>query len=132
MIGALAKLVVGVIENEKIDYMLGGVYSSGAYAISCGTKDVDIVVSLESPNTIDGLVARLDPDLEFYRLVTFETNTGSKLYIFKARKNRSIMVGLFLVGSEACALERFRRRKRVFMATLDREIWIPSAEDVVV
>ena len=74
----------------------------------------------------------MDAHLEFDPQVTFETITGSKRYILKARKNRSIIVELFLLGTEAYVLERFRRRKRVFVAPLEREVWIPSAEDVVV
>ena len=119
MIEALAKLVVGVFKNEKIDYMLGGAYSSGTYAISLGTKDIDIVVSLKSPNKIDGLVARLDSDSEFDRQVTFETNTGSKRYIFKARKNRSIMFELFLVGSEALHTRTISPTQTCFCSNLE-------------
>ena len=132
MVGEIAVLVVKAIEAEQIDYMLVGAYSSGAYAIPRATKDVDIVISLGSPDQIDGLVTRLDPDLEFDPQVTFETITGSHRYIFKARKNRSVIVELFLLGSEPYVLERFRRRSRVFVGALNQEIWIPSAEDVVV
>lgn len=132
MVADIARLVVEALEAEQIDYMVVGAYSSGAYAIPRGTKDVDIVISLETPDRIDGLVAVLDQHLEFDPQVTFETITGSRRYILKARKNRSIIVELFLLGDESYVVERFRRRRKVFVAPLERPVWIPTAEDVVV
>jgi hypothetical protein len=132
MVEDVAIIVIEALEAEKLDHMLVGAYSSGAYSIPRGTKDVDIVISLESPDRIDSLAARLEPHLDFDPQITFETITGSKRYILKSKKNKAIIVELFLLGTEAYVVERFRRRQRVFVSALRSEVWLPTAEDVIV
>jgi hypothetical protein len=127
-----ATLVVEALEAEEVPYMLVGAYSSGAYAIPRGTKDVDIVLSAHTGAGFDSVIRRLEPEFSLDPQISFETITGSRRHILTARKNRGVQVELFLLGEDAFVQERFRRRKQVFVAQLERRVWIPTAEDVIV
>jgi Cys-tRNA synthase (O-phospho-L-seryl-tRNA:Cys-tRNA synthase) len=127
-----ASLVVEALEAEDLPYMLVGAYSSGAYAVPRGTKDVDFVLSAHSGAAFDGVLRRLEPHFEFDPQISFETITGSRRHILTSRTNRGLQVELFLLGDDAFMQERFRRRRHEYLAQLDRRVSIPTAEDVIV
>lgn len=127
-----AAMVVEALEAEGLPYMLVGAYSSGAYAIPRGTKDVDIVLSAHTGAGFDGVIRRLETHFTLDPQISFETITGSRRHILTARKNGGVQVELFLLGEDDFMQERFRRRRHEVITQLDRRVWIPTAEDVIV
>ncbi len=128
----MACRVLRALEKCAVPYMLVGAYSSGVYAIPRSTKDVDVVLSLQTPADLDPVVSELAPVLEFDPQVTFETITGSLRYILRAVRNRSLQVEFFLLGDDPFVVERFSRRVRVWVPVLEMEVSLPTAEDVIV
>jgi len=127
-----AALVVEALDAEGLPYMLVGAYSSGAYAVPRGTKDVDFVLSAHAGAAFEGVLRRLEPHFHVDPQISFETITGSRRHILTARTNRGLQVELFLLGDDAFMQERFRRRRQEYLAQLECRVWIPTAEDVIV
>ena len=127
-----AVAVLNALEIEGVQFMLVGAYSSGAYAIPRATKDVDIVLSTHTGAGFDNAISRLEPMFKMDPQISFETITGSRRHILTSRRNKGIQVELFLLGEDAFMQERFRRRKKQYVPSLDRDVWLPTVEDVVV
>jgi predicted nucleotidyltransferase len=61
----LANKVIDAAELEGIDFMVVGALAAGTYGVPRSTKDVDLLVGIDSNKKTDALIARLRP------LVTF-------------------------------------------------------------
>jgi hypothetical protein len=61
--------------------------------------------------------------------LAFETNTGTLRQVLRHKK-KAFKVELFLLSQDAHDQSRFQRRRAVQLH--DRQIWLPSPEDVVV
>lgn len=120
--------VVDALDQVRIPYLLVGSFSSMYYSFPRSTTDVDFVIGVSDPNlaqlaTSLGDQFLLDPQL------AFETVGGSL-------KNEIAVVGtpfkieLFRLTDTPFDQSRFSRRRRV--ALVGREVWIQSAEDVVI
>ena len=121
-------LVADALNRARVPAMLVGSFSSNYYGIPRSTEDVDFVVHLQSELTADfarllGEPFEADPQLKF------ETNTGTQKQEFTV-KGTEFKLELFRLSDDAFDQERFRRRQRVVIA--GRDIWFPTAEDVVV
>lgn len=132
MVDETAVFVIEALEEAHIPYMLVGSYSSGAYAVPRATKDVDVVISLQTAAALQPLVDRLSEALTFDDQLTFETITGSLRYILTSKRNKSLKVELFLLGQDPFVLERFSRRQKYPVPQLGCDVWLPTAEDVIV
>lgn len=128
----LAARVIEAIEAEKIPYMLVGALSTSVFGVPRSTKDVDVVLHLESRDPLAALERRLEDTVAFDRQVTFETLTGSHRHILKSKTRPPFIVELFELGSDPFVLERFSRRKAEWSAQLERHVYLPTAEDVVI
>lgn len=120
--------VVDALDRAEIPYVLVGSFSSMYYSFPRSTTDVDFVLAVSDPDlaqlaTLLGDRFRLNPQL------SFETVGGSL-------KNEITVVGtafqieLFRLTDTPFDQSRFSRRRRVTIS--GREIWIQSAEDVIV
>ena len=120
--------VVDALERLDVPYIVVGSFSSNAYGIPRSTYDADFVV--ESFNLDVGALARLlAPNLILDRQLQFETITGTTRYI-ASHASADFVVELFLLSDDEHHLERFKRRCRVRFH--DREIWLPTPEDVII
>jgi hypothetical protein len=63
------------------------------------------------------------------RQVEFETMTGTLKNVIRVAGTEHT-IELFRMGGDAFHQERFRRRIKLLMC--DREIWLPTAEDVII
>jgi hypothetical protein len=122
--------VVTALEALKIEYMLVGAFSSNAYGIPRSTKDADFVVVLEAGD-LSRIMDRLDDDFRLDRQIQFETITRStkNVIIYTPTK---FEIELFRLGKDEHHKERFRRRVLREMGELGTEVWIPTAEDVII
>jgi hypothetical protein len=120
--------VIDALEAEQIPYMLVGSFSSNFYGIPRSTADGDIVIELGS-RSLTGLRQRLSSPFSFDSQVTFENATGTLKNVISV-KGSPIKIELFRLSDSPHDQERFRRR--VPQRYLERDILLPTPEDVVV
>jgi hypothetical protein len=128
----LASRVIEGLEAEGIPYMLVGALSSSVFGIPRATKDVDIELHLPARDPLRRLEERLAEVVEFDPQVTFETLTGSVRHILTAKTRPPFIVELFELGDDPFVIERFSRRQAAWSFQLKREVFLPTAEDVIV
>jgi hypothetical protein len=128
----LAGSVVSALEVEDIPYMVVGALSSSVFGIPRATKDVDIVLQLETREPLGRLETRLKEVVTFDPQITFETLTGSLRHILTSKNKPPFIVELFELGTDPFVVERFSRRRREWSAQVEREVYLPTAEDVIV
>ena len=128
----LAAHVIEALEAENIPYMVVGALSSSVFGIPRATKDVDIVLQLQTREPLRRLEERLSQRVVFDPQATFETLTGSVRHILTARTKPPFIVELFELGSDPFVVERFSRRRAEWSGQIKRQVFLPTAEDVIV
>ena len=128
----LAVTMVEALEAEDIPHLVTGAIAVGIYGIPRGTKDIDIVVSLQTHGPLQRLEQRLAGIVTFDPQVTLETITGSLRHIVKSTTCPPFTIELFELGGDPFVQSRFSRKCRKFSSQLSREIFVPTPEDVVV
>ena len=112
--------------------MLTGAFATSCYGIPRSTKDVDIVVALNVPSEILGIIQRLSPEVKFNEQVQFDTLTWGKRQVGCTRKAPYLKVELFELFDDPFVQSQFHRRVKTFVGTLKKASFVPTAEDVVV
>lgn len=120
--------MIHALDAAQVPYMLVGAYACNVYGVPRATKDADIVVQLR-PDSIAELCQRLDPRFQLDPQMTFESVTATSRHVVHV-KNISFSIELFCVGDDPHDRERFARRQTV--RQWDRDVHVPSAEDVLV
>lgn len=120
--------VIDALDALQIPYMMVGSFSTNFYGIPRATHDADVVVQLE-PGALSALASRLCPLFRLDPQMTFETVTATRRYVLHLVDN-PFSVELFLLSDDAHDLQRFARRRRERVA--DREVFLPTMEDVIV
>jgi hypothetical protein len=129
MIGIEAVLkVIDALDDCGISYLLVGSFSSNAYGIPRLTQDADFVIEL-GEKSIGELARRIAPSIRIDPQMSFETVTMSRRYVADV-VGTPFKIEFFLLNDNPHNQERFRRRQRV--RALGREVWMPTAEDVIV
>ena len=105
-----------------------GSYSTNAYGIPRSTQDADFVIEL-GETSIGELVRRLAPSIRIDPQMSLETVTMSRRYVAEVAEI-PFKIELFLLKDDPHSQERFRRRQLV--RVLDRQVWLPTPEDVIV
>jgi predicted nucleotidyltransferase len=121
-------MVADALNREKIPSMLVGAFSSNYYGMPRSTEDVDFVIQFESNLTAD-FATVLGEGFEPERQLTFETNTGTQRQEFSV-KGTEFKVELFRLSDDPFDQSRFQRRQPVIVE--GRQVWFPTAEDVIV
>ena len=119
---------IDALDALQIPYMLVGSLSSSYYAIPRSTQDADLVVKA-TPETISALLDRLQDVFQADRQLSFETVTAPRRYLLRLIDG-TFVVELFLLSDDAHDQQRFARRRRRHI--LDRDVAIPTAEDVII
>jgi hypothetical protein len=119
---------VDALEECGIPYMLVGSFSSSLYGIPRLTQDVDFVIELGEKSIWD-LMRQLTPSIRIDPQMSFETVTMTRRYVADV-VGTPFKVEFFLLNDKPHNQERFRRRQRV--SALGRQVWMPTAEDVIV
>jgi hypothetical protein len=120
--------VIDAMDALQVPYMLVGSLSCNYYAIPRSTQDADFVVQL-APGAISSLASRLGDAFQLDRQMSFETVTATTRYVLRLIDG-TFTVELFLLSDDAHDQQRFARRRRGRI--LDRDVAIPTAEDVVI
>ncbi len=119
--------VIDALEALGIPYMLVGSHAGNFYGISRAMGGIDFVVQMQGV-TLWALVPRLGPQFQLNPQTTFDTAAAGRHVLEAADK--SVRVELYPLTDDAHDLARFARRRREPM--LEREVPIPSAEDVII
>jgi hypothetical protein len=120
--------VITALESCEIPYILVGSYSTNAYGIPRSTQDADFVIEL-GETSIGELSRRLAPSIRIDPQMSFETVTMTRRYVAEVI-GTAFKIEFFLLSDDPHSQERFRRRQLV--NTLDRQVWLPTPEDVIV
>lgn len=127
----ITRAVIEVLETGGFPYMLVGSFSSNMYGIARSTKDADFVIDVADHTVMPRLMKALDHLLEFDPQASFEGLTGSIRHEAMARAY-PFRVEFFERANDPFALARYERRVRHPSTIFGREVWIPTAEDVVI
>ncbi|HEX2749508.1 MAG TPA: hypothetical protein VHM91_15980, partial [Verrucomicrobiales bacterium] len=117
-----ASSVLEALEAESIDYMVVGALSTGVYGVPRSTKDVDIVIALETRKPLEKVEERLKNVATFDPQISFETITASLRHILTTVSRPPVIIELFELGKDPYVLKRFSRRVRRFSGQLKREV----------
>jgi hypothetical protein len=128
----LARLSILACEASGADFMLTGALAFNYYAVPRSTKDVDIVVSVPDSTSIGGIIRSLEPDIVFSAQVQFDTITWGRRHIGRPPEDSGLSVELFELFDDPFVKAQFDRRRRVFSSSIGLDVWIPTAEDIVV
>ncbi len=122
--------VIEALDAEQIPYMLVGSFSSNYYGIPRSTADADIVVQLGG-KPISSIVPHLNPILRLEPQMSFETVTGTTKHVLEAvGPDYQFKVEVFRLSDDPHDQSRFQRRRAVRL--FERDIYLPTAEDVIV
>lgn len=113
----------------NVDYFLAGSYSSNYYGVPRATNDADFVAVLQGRAT--ALADFLGDEFVLDPQASFEGITGTLRDIFTI-PSVPFKVEVFHLSDDPHDQSRFKRRKLVFDEGLGREVFIPTAEDVIV
>ncbi|MFM9962789.1 MAG: hypothetical protein ACKV2Q_16385 [Planctomycetaceae bacterium] len=122
--------VIDALEELQIPYLLVGAFASNTYCVPRATNDADFVVTLE-PGRLNSLADRLGASFRLNRQVLLETITLTTRHELVHLPTR-FLIELFRQSEDPHHVEQFRRRRRQFITALQRDVWLPTAEDVVV
>jgi hypothetical protein len=128
----LAVAIFDRAESEGIEHMAVGAIAAGTFGIPRATKDIDLLVSLDINHGIHKLIPALDPLIEFEPQAQFDTITWGKRYVGTSRTGPPFKVELFEMFDDEFVRTEFSRRARTYVPLLKREVWLPTAEDVIV
>ena len=121
-------VIIDALAAEGIPYMLTGSLASNLYGIPRSTNDADFVLQIDTGG-LDPLRARLTPALRWEAQLSFETVTATARQILEV-PGIGFKIELFFLTDDPHDVERFARRRRV--TAFGREMYVPSAEDVVI
>jgi hypothetical protein len=122
--------VVVALEESELPYMLAGSFATFVYGLPRSTKDVDFVVELVQPS-FDKLAGLLQPVFHLDPQQHLETITWTRRYVLTSRTS-SFKVELFIKDEDPHHVEQWSRKRRAWSSHAGREVWMPSAEDVVI
>jgi hypothetical protein len=120
--------VIDVLTAESVPYLLVGSFSSNFYGVPRSTKDVDIVVEL-GEQSIHRIAYHLSPRYRLQPQIAFESVTGTTRHVIEVLET-PFQVELFRVSNDEHDRGRFARRVQV--TWLDRQVWLPTPEDVII
>jgi hypothetical protein len=123
-----AGAVIDALNGLGVPYMLVGSFASNFYGVPRATQDADFVLQV-GPGTVSALAERLAPAFRLDPQMSFELVTGTTRHVLQAADS-PFVVELFLLSDDPHDRERFARRRPV--RTLSREVWMPTAEDIVI
>lgn len=128
---SLANLTISACEAVRVPYMLTGALAYNYYGIPRSTKDVDIVVSISDPGVMARIMHLMEPEVIFSSQVQFDTITWGKRHIGRPPQNSGLSVELFEIFDDPFVTTQFQRRKSFLSRVLEREVWLPTAEDII-
>ena len=91
----LAVKVIEAADASGAEFMAVGAIAAGAYGVPRSTRDVDLLVGINAGGGINGMIAKLLPDVEFDPQVVFDTLTWGRRHVGRSRYDPPFKVELF-------------------------------------
>lgn len=121
---------IRALDRSGIHHFLTGSFSSNYYGIPRSTHDADFVAVLQDRSLRD-LDRELGDAFEIDPQVMFEGVTGTRRHMVSVA-GLPFSIELFYLSDDDHDRARFRRKVIVHDATLQCDVAIPSAEDVII
>ncbi len=128
----LASTIFETADQLGVEHMAVGAIAAATYGIPRATKDVDLLVSIDPAKGITQLMQGLETWIKFDGQAQFDTITWGRRHVGTSRKAPPYKVELFEMFDDPFVHSEFSRKVRKFVPLLSREIWLPTAEDVIV
>ncbi len=125
-----AARLVDAFEEANIPYMVVGALSSSFYGIARSTYDADFVVAAPA-SEVQRVISGLGGDFRLESQLTFETLTGTTRRVIHLRDS-SFVIELFQLSQDPFDVLRFQRKVRMKLPVMDRMVFVPTPEDVIV
>ena len=123
--------MVNALDELQIPWMIVGAYSSNAYGIGRSTNDADFLVEL-TKGDLTRVVESLGSDFRLNRQMQLEGITGSVRNVITYLPS-GFQIELFRLNpADDHDQTRFNRRRRMRLGGTEQEVWLPTAEDVVI
>lgn len=119
-----------MIETSGLEYVIVGALAYGAWGIPRSTKDADFVVGCAGPE-LDATLRKLPASFTIDPQARMELFTGTLRWILHL-EGTPFEIEVFLLGSDPHHAEIFARKRRERIPMIDRDAWIPTAEDLVI
>ena len=126
----IVRQFVEILEREAVDYMLVGGIAAMHHAVPRFTKDADFVVAAPAAQ-LEKVLEKLPPEFVIDPQARMELFTGTMRWVIDI-KGTVYKVEIFLLGSDSHHIEEFQRRQRVWLPLVEREVWLATAEDLIV
>jgi hypothetical protein len=120
--------VITALETLRVPYLLVGSLSSNFYGVSRATNDADFIVQLEGTSARH-IAALLGPSFRLDPQMTFETATMTTRQVLDVA-DIPFRIEFFHLSDDPHDQERFRRRVRADL--FGHQVFVPTAEDVIV
>ncbi|HYO09857.1 MAG TPA: hypothetical protein VER17_12875 [Tepidisphaeraceae bacterium] len=120
--------VVDALEALNIPYMVVGSFSTNVYGSPRSTKDADFVVEMGA-TPINSLAAAIGKEFVLEQQMSFETITATSRHRFRHERS-AFLIELFLLSEDPHDRARFERRVTGDIGA--REVFVPTAEDVII
>lgn len=121
-------VLLDVLNENQLDYMVVGSFSSNRYGVPRATKDADFVLRIGNDERIR-LFEMLPDSFKVDPQVSFEMVTGTWRQIITVPEI-PFTIELFELSRDAHDQMRFSRRRKSTL--VGKEAWIPTREDVVI
>lgn len=118
------------VEAAGMEYVIVGALASGAWGIPRSTKDADFVVACAGPE-LDAVLRKLPSSYSIDPQARMELFTGTLRWVLHL-EGTPFEIEVFLLGADPHHAEIFVRKRRERILMIDREAWIPTAEDLVI
>lgn len=128
----LAVAVIDACDNAGIAHMLTGAFAVSFYGVPRSTRDVDVVVGVDGGNPTLKLIRRLDGVVRFDPQIHFDTLTWGHRQVGTTATDPPLQVEVFELFADDFVQEQFDRRRQFFDSRLQRTIWLPTPEDLIV
>jgi hypothetical protein len=120
--------MIDALNASGIPYLLAGSFSSSYYGVPRSSKDADFVIHL-AERSIAQLEAHLPVVFKLDRQMQFEGVTSTYKNVVTVQ-GTAFTIELFRLSQDAHDQQRFQRRVNVDFG--GRQVFLPTAEDVIV
>jgi len=123
--------MIQAINAAGIPYLLTGSLASTVYSFPRASKDADFVLEMAGRHP-DEIMRHLGPEFVLDDQMSFESITGTMRWIVSVPSVDDFDLELFILSQDAFHQERFRRRVMITHPRLRSDVFLPTAEDVIV
>jgi len=124
--------VLDVLEADErpLDYIMVGAMAVARWGFPRSTSDADFVLAAPEA-VVDEMLSRLPGEFQVEEQARMELFTGTMRWVVDV-KGTAFKVEVFLQGNDPHHQAEFARRCRQRIPVLNREAWIPTAEDLII